>query len=102
LGGGKNEPRLLNLLPPAVFTRFAGGCSSSTPVSAAGLAAERLTTILPAPVERSSSFWNGFFDVAAAAAAAASAARSRPQSPSRSSRLGPLSRRLIKNSGGAS
>jgi hypothetical protein len=66
LGGGRNEPRLLNLLPPAVLARFAGGCSSSTVVSGIALATERLTTILPAPEDRSRSFWKGFFCAAAA------------------------------------
>lgn len=65
LGGGKKEPKLLNLLPPAVFTRFAGGCSSSALGSGAAAAGERLTRIFPAPDERLSSFWNGFFDAGA-------------------------------------
>jgi hypothetical protein len=64
LGGGRNEPRLLNLLPPEVFARFAGGCASSVVVSVVGPAAGRFTTILPAPEDRSRSFWNGFFGAA--------------------------------------
>jgi hypothetical protein len=63
-GGGRKEPRPLNRLPPAVLVRFAGGCSFSASASVVELAAERLTTILPAPEERSRSFWKAFFGAA--------------------------------------
>ncbi len=65
-GGGRNEPRALNLLPPEILVRFAGGWSASGVSSGVALAAERLTRILPlpGPDERSRSFWKGFFEAA--------------------------------------
>ncbi len=65
LGGGREEPKLLKRPPPLLtFARLAGGSSDGVVTStAAGVG--RLTTILPG-LALSTSFWNGFFEPAAA------------------------------------
>lgn len=61
LGGGKNElkPEKRPPAPAPVRARFAGGSSPCCVLVAVG----RLTTILPG-LDRSTTFWKGFLDVA--------------------------------------